>query len=343
MDLSFLTNVRSGLQNKRQGLSDLLTRTPPAKKQISLGPVSEQVVQESIASIDLALQQAESGSLGICEVCHHTVEEERLMADYTCCICLDHYTPEQLRQLESDLELSTVVQRALLPQEQARIPGVETASFSRPAQIIGGDYYDYLHLQDGSHGLVIADVAGHGISASLLMSSVQTALRALAPTSSSPAEIIRHVNRLFHRNIQFTTFVTVFLACYNPATHSLTYCNAGHNPPLLLRNGSSGAKQSAWLRPTSAAIGLIEEFPAVEETIALHPDDLLLLYTDGVTEATNPANEYYGQERLMTTASRFRSLPAAELVQNLRQDLFDFISGQPLADDTTVVALKVIE
>src|SRR5574342_227883 len=109
--------------------------------------------------------------------------------DYTAHVCLDHYSDEERQRLESELELSQVVQRALLPQRAPRISGVEIAGFSRPAEIIGGDYFDFFKFRDGSHGLVIADISGHGVSAAMLMSSLQTAIQTMAPDLDSPAEV----------------------------------------------------------------------------------------------------------------------------------------------------------
>ena len=141
--------------------------------------------------IDHAIAQADDRTLGLCVVCHDYVEPELLEMDYTTCVCLDHLSAHAKRQLEDELELSQAVQRALLPQEIPAIPGLEVAAFSRPAQIVGGDYFDFVHFADGTHGLAIADVAGHGVAAGLLMASIQTALHTLVPLCDSPAEVMQ--------------------------------------------------------------------------------------------------------------------------------------------------------
>src|SRR5574342_797847 len=204
--------------------------------------------------------------------------------DYTAAVCLDHYSDEERRRLESELELSQVVQRALLPQRIPNIRGVELAAFHRPSEIIGGDYFDFFQFRDGAHGLVIADVSGHGVSAGMLMSSLQTALRTMAPDSDSPADILERINRFYIHNINYTTFVTVFLARFDPVTQTLTYVSAGHNPPAIV-NQHEG--EVIWLRPTAPAIGLSEEFHPRTESVTLKQGDVLFLYTDGVTEAFN--------------------------------------------------------
>lgn len=118
----------------------------------------------------------------------------------------------------------------LLPQEVPDIPGVEIAAFTRPAQIVGGDYFDFLDFQDQGQGIVIADVAGHGIAAGMHLASVQSLLRALVPGIASPAELAKKLNKLFIHNINYTTFVSFFISSLNPREKTLTYCNAGHNP-----------------------------------------------------------------------------------------------------------------
>ncbi|MBI1880475.1 MAG: serine/threonine-protein phosphatase, partial [Chloroflexi bacterium] len=193
------------------------------------------------------------------------------------------------------------------------------------------------HFGDGVHGLAIADVAGHGMSASLLMASLQPALRTLVLTTDSPAEVLQHLNRFFYHNVHLTTFVTLFLAQFDPTRRTLTYGNAGHNPPLVYRRRANGGDPVAWLQPTGPAIGLVEGFQITTQTATLGQGDILLLYTDGVTEAMNAAEEQFGQDRLASLVRREANSSAKELVQALRQELQVFTNGLPLADDTTIV------
>jgi sigma-B regulation protein RsbU (phosphoserine phosphatase) len=260
--------------------------------------------------------------------------------DYSCCICLDHFSEEEKRRLENELELSTVVQRGLLPQELPEIAGVQVAAFSRPAQIIGGDYFDFFRFQDGAHGLAIADVAGKGVSAGMIMASIQTALRALVPTQTSPAAVLEQVNRLFLHNVNFTTFITLFLAHYDPATRELTYSNAGHNPPLLSR-ADHGQRSATWLRPTGAAIGLVEGLPVYERSVSLEPNDVLVLYTDGVTELFSPQDEQFGEDRLAELFDRQSMNDPGTVVQTVRLAMDGFRSARPVADDVTLVVYAV--
>ena len=216
---------------------------------------------------------------------------------------------------------------------------MELAAFSRPSEIIGGDYFDFFQFRDGTHGLVIADVSGHGVSAGMLMSSLQTAIRTMAPDTDSPAEILERINRFYIHNINFTTFVTVFLARFDPITLTLTYVNAGHNPPAVRRRVNSSI---TWLKPTAPAVGIAEDFHARMETIGFSEGDSLLLYTDGVTEVLNFRNEQFGQERLAELVQQHADRPAPDLLQAVRQAVNAFGDNRPLMDDVTMVALKNI-
>ena len=256
MDTTIFQRVRGSLLEQRQNLTDWLANTPAWKRQIRLGPADEQAVQAHLQVLDTVIEKTDDQTLGLCLVCHDYIEPSRLEMDYTCCVCLDHLSPAEQDRLEFDLELSSKVQQALLPQQAPDIPGLEVAAFSRPAHIVGGDYFDFFRFRDEAHGLVIGDVAGKGMSASLLMASLQASLRTLAPDYDSPAEVVRRLNLLFCHNIQLTKFVTLFLARFDPQTRRLTYCNAGHNPPLLVRARSNGQEPLTWLLPTGAAIGL---------------------------------------------------------------------------------------
>jgi sigma-B regulation protein RsbU (phosphoserine phosphatase) len=341
MESTVFERIRGGLLEKRHNLAKWLRTAPARTQQLRWGPAAEPAFQAHLAVLDTAIAKTKDHSLGRCQVCHGYVDPELLEMDYTSCVCLDHFSEAERRLLEADLELAQKVQKALLPQQAPTIPGLELAVFSRPAQIVGGDYFDFLHFADGSHGLAIADVAGHGMSASLLMASLQTALHTLVPTANSPVEVLRHLNRFFVHNVHFTTFVTLFLACFDHTTQALTYGNAGHNPPLLYCRQANGSDPINWLQPTGAAIGLVEEFQITTETVTLAQGDILLLYTDGVTEAMNTEEDQFGRERLAALVRQGTGLPAKELVQVVRQEVQAFIGGEPLADDMTIVVGKI--
>jgi RNA polymerase-binding transcription factor DksA len=164
MEATVLQRIQHGLQEKRQNLSDWLKNAPPEKKQLVNGPCCDEDIQVQIDTIDQSLDKIHDHTLGVCEVCHGYVDAELLEVDYTACVCLDHYSDQERRQLETELMLSLAYQRALLPQAPPAIPGLALAAFSRPAQILGGDYFDFIQYQDGLYGLAIG-CGGHGVAA----------------------------------------------------------------------------------------------------------------------------------------------------------------------------------
>jgi sigma-B regulation protein RsbU (phosphoserine phosphatase) len=342
LEQSVLSQIRNNLLEKRRNLTDWLKFTPDTKKDTRLGPAGEDAVHAHLHILDNALIKVADQTLGVCKVCHGYVETDLLELDYTCCVCLDHLSEAEKRQLETELELSANIQKALLPQEIPVVPGMELAAFNRPAQILGGDYFDFFQLRNGSFGLIIADVVGHGVSASLIMASMQTVLRTLIPEMELLADLVQRVNHFFIHNVKFTTFVTLFIASYNPESGVLTYCNAGHNPVLLHRSNSSRADKSDWLEPNGAAIGLVEDFRITAVSIPLKQGDVLLLYTDGIPEAVNARGEAFGRQRLAELVEDIYQLPAKTMVQTVRRSLEEFTRGTTLADDITLIAGKII-
>lgn len=337
----FFDNIRGHLLTKRRSLADWLETASPEKRLMQLGPAGEREVRACLHNLDAAIAKATDDSLGICKVCHGYVNGSLLIMDYAANICLEHFSQAERRQLEWELEMSQVVQRALLPQAVPDIAGLELAAFSRPAQIVGGDYFDFFQYRDGALGVAIADVAGHGISASLLMASVQTALRTVAPLSDGPAEIVGHLNRFFCRNVHFTTFVTLFVSRFETGSRALTYVNAGHNPPLVARGKPNGETHS-WIRPTAAAIGLIDEARYQGHELALFPGDVLMLYTDGVTEAANAAGEEFGGARLMDFVLHALPEPPQSLVTGIYRQVVEFTGDHQLLDDATLIACRIV-
>ena len=329
--------IQEGLEEKEKVITEFLETAPETEKEICLCD-DENCVETHLEVIETCLEKIDDHTLGVCVVCQGQVDTQLLEMDYTAMVCLDHYSDEERRRLEDELELSQIVQRALLPQRVPDIRGVELAAFSRPSEIIGGDYFDFFQFRDGTQGLVIADVSGHGVSAGMLMSSLQTALRTMAPDSDSPAEILERINRFYIHNIHFTTFVTVFLARFDPATLTLTYVNAGHNPPAVRRRETS---EIHWLKPTAPAIGIAEHFHPRMEAIGFSGGDSLLLYTDGVTEVLDSGNHEFGQQRLAELIHQHADRPAPDLLQAVRQAVSAFGGNRPLMDDVTMVALKI--
>jgi sigma-B regulation protein RsbU (phosphoserine phosphatase) len=341
MTIPILERIRTGLLERRQNLANWLQDTPADLRDINLGPENEQSIQEHLHTIDHAIEEAESENLGRCRVCQDLIEPALLETDYTAEVCLEHLSSEEIHDLENELELAQVIQKTLLPSTAPNVYGLDIAAYSHPAQIVGGDYFDFIPFKDGAFGFMIADVAGHGVSASLHMASIQALMHALVPASNSPAEVAQQIHQLFVHNIHYTTFVTLFIAALDLETKQLTFCNAGHNPPLVFRQHPAGKPSSFWMMPTGAAVGLIEDAQYRESSFKLEADDILVFYTDGVTEAVNDAYEEFGRTRLLDLVDMKHDLPAKDLLQEIRLGLETYIQSRTLADDTTMVVCKV--
>ena len=338
MEADIYQRIQGGLAEKRQNLADFLDSASEEKKDLCCQ--DEHEIHDHLQVIETSLEKVEDEILGICTVCHEHVDPGLLEMDYTSHVCLDHYSGSERRQLEEELRLSQVVQRALLPQDFPAIPGVELAAFTRPAAIVSGDYFDFFNFRDGTHGLIIADIPGHGVSAGMLMSSLQTAIRTMAPETDSLSEVLARLNRFYIHNIHFTTFVTIFLARFDPLTLRLTYTNAGHNPPAVVHKRMA---EVSWLKPNTSAIGLVEDFHPRAESLTFEHGDILFMYTDGVTEAFNPALEQFGTQRLGELLRKNADLGANDIIQTVRRGLEAFGNGQEFEDDTTFVTLKLLE
>jgi len=334
---TMLQRLRDGIKQRRQDLADWLTRSSPQERETRSGPLGEAGIRAHLSVLDEALQRSERDTLGICDVCKERVDESRLEMDFTASVCIDHLTGEERSRLENDLELSVKVQRALLPHQVPSIRGLEIAAFSRPASIVGGDYFDFVRMANGSQAFVIADVMGKGMPASMLMASLQASLRIIAPESLEPNDVVCRLNQLFCHNIRLTKFVTFFIGRYDEESHILTYCNAGHNPPLVV--SKDGSRQQ--LLPTGAAIGLAEQFEFSRKQITLRPGDRLLLYTDGVVDSWDKERALFGQERLEEFLSNATHLSAKDIIAELRNRLQQFSGTETQSDDTTIVAISL--
>jgi len=328
--------LKENLLQRMQNISEFLKRASKSAVSTRMGPHERNEVDNQLHTFDQLIRKAEDETLGQCDICHQPVDTSRLEMDYNACVCLEHLSGEERAKLENDLELSQKVQQALLPHTFSDIKGWELAAFSQPARIVGGDYFDFLHFKDGAHAIVIADVMGKGMPASMLMSNLQASLRIIIPENSNPAEVLNKINHLFCHNIRLTKFVTIFLAQFDETTRTLTYGSAGHNPPLLLRSNGS----IEWLLPTGAAIGLIEQPSFYSNSLTLQRGDRLLLYTDGVVESFNQKEELFGDDRLARFFKESADLTPSQVIASLRENLQTFTQKNTPLDDTTIIVLS---
>jgi serine phosphatase RsbU (regulator of sigma subunit)/DNA-binding transcriptional regulator YhcF (GntR family) len=245
------------------------------------------------------------------------------------------------RSFRRDLEGAKDVQQAFFPPESLSIPCLSCATFYQPAYEIGGDYYDFLPLPEGRWGIAIGDVSGKGIGAALIMASLQASLRAQAlhPYLDLPA-LVEDVNRLVFGSSPTHFFASLFYAEYEPATRVLTYVNAGHNPPIILRTSTRSSKLFH-LKSAGIPIGIAPDSRFPSRTFQLEIDDVLVAYTDGITEAENPEGEFWGQKRLETVLRSSSHQTAEQIMQAILDKVSVFVNGQAQHDDMTLVVLQV--
>jgi serine phosphatase RsbU (regulator of sigma subunit) len=244
---------------------------------------------------------------------------------------------EQARELESEVAMAAGIQMGLLPAAPPEVPGTELAGLCLPAANVGGDYYDLIPAEDGRLILLIADVAGHSIGSALLMAMARSVLRREVAGGAPPGAVLDATNTaMFGDLVNAGLFITMFCACYDPATGRLAYANAGHNPPMLARATGDVLELDA----DGAAIGFLEQVDFEELTVDLAAGDCLLLYTDGVNEAQDPAGEQFGEERLSETVSALAPAGADAVVDGIVEALNDFTGGGHQGDDITLVALR---
>jgi phosphoserine phosphatase RsbU/P len=239
------------------------------------------------------------------------------------------------QRMEQELALGREIQSRLLPSAPVDVRGVELGALSLPCYEVGGDYFDFLELPNGDLGLAIGDVSGKGVSAALIMSSVQAALRVAAPIEDDLARLVARLNALIFRSASGRKYATFFFGRYTPSTGVLRYVNAGHNPPYVVTSnvlteiGSTG-------RP----IGLLPESSYTEGTVELPPGSTLFLYTDGLNEAADPEEEEFGNERLRELFLAQRDVPLTAIPSRVLDAVIAFERGAKATDDKTIVVMR---
>lgn len=241
------------------------------------------------------------------------------------------------QRLENELDIAADIQAGLLPLQLPPTPGLDVAADTRSSRQIGGDYYDVIRLDEQQTLLAIADVAGKGVPAALLMANVQAALNVLARLRLPLTQIVEHVNRLVYENTPPEVFVTLFLAVIDTATGTLEYVNAGHNPPILLRGDDV-----VLLQDGGVLTGVILDPPPYRLGVGgVRSGDVLVLYTDGVTETFNKVGLEYGIESLVECIRTNRESTPSSILQAIQFAIHAFSDGAHLTDDTSLVVVKV--
>jgi GAF domain-containing protein len=238
-------------------------------------------------------------------------------------------------RLETEVHLARQIQKTFIPQTLPSREGWGIAARWETARQVGGDFYDVVELPNGRLGVFIADVADKGMPAALFMALTRTLFRAAIRESDQPAEVLRRMNDLLVPDTGQGMFVTAIYAVLDPDSGQLTYGNAGHNPPVWMRNDGSIEK----LTRTTLALGVLEAAAVTQKTIQLQPGESVLLYTDGLTEAISPGGEFFGETHLLGILADTRPSGANELIEIIDSSLEAFVGTEGLSDDLTMVAL----
>jgi sigma-B regulation protein RsbU (phosphoserine phosphatase) len=305
----------------------------------SQGAPEAEKVRSLLGEIKGALTRIEDRTFGTCLVCKDEVEFHRLEVQPVREICLGCITPEEQAYLEEELTIAGRIHRALLPQQVEALPGFDFAVKSLAARSIGGDYYDFLRSDTGDMTkVVIADTMGRGIPAGLLMSNLQGALRVLAPEHKSPGQLVGKLNWWLCRNVPVNKFVSlVCLDLHSDAGSTrMTYASAGHCPVIRVRPDGT----LEYFAATGTVLGVHEDFTFSERTVEVKPGDLLVLYTDGITEATNANDEMFADTRLAQFCAEHRGASPATFLDRLVGEVASFAGRDSFEDDLTVIVLK---
>jgi len=246
-------------------------------------------------------------------------------------------------RIKKEMQVAKEIQQTLLPMEFPELEGYEIAAHYEAAKEVGGDYYDFVEVDKDTLGIAVADVSGKGVPGSLVMTMIRTALRTEARGMKDAAKVLARVNKFVSNDIKKGMFVTVFYLIIDSKKRSLNYASAGHNPMILYR---ASTNQTYYLNPKGFPIGV--QLPQQDyfdnyiesDTIKLTKDDILLLYTDGITEAMNANRDLYGEERLQKVLRGSGKLSASQFAEGLRNDIYSFTEGSPQYDDITLVAIK---
>lgn len=245
------------------------------------------------------------------------------------------------RRIDNELEVARQIQNRLLPRKIAAIPNAQIAAYSKAHGYVGGDYYDVLPIGEEACALAMADISGKGIGAALMMSSLQGSLRAQISYENRPEQIVEHINRIFRESSLDNLFATFFFGIYAYPQRTLCYVNAGHNPPLVLKQGG----EAIHLKSSAAPLGILEKNHGEEQTVQLGQGDVVLFYTDGLTEAMNTEIKQLGLPAIKDFLKKVIAEQPGATAQSLLDQLLAMVAAhvgrQPQHDDLTILLLKL--
>jgi sigma-B regulation protein RsbU (phosphoserine phosphatase) len=316
----------------RSELIDWRERLEATARDASQSVEWNNLLREVGAAIDRLGQRQ---SYGVCQVCHEEIGAAAMSADPLARNCLSCLTPEQLSELDDDLERAWLIQGELLPKQNLNFNGWEVSYHYEPAGRVSGDYCDLVSTDAGDLYFLIGDVSGKGVAASLLMSRLHAIFRSLIELGLGVTELVERANHLFADKTMRPYYAT--LVCGKAApSGEVEICNAGHPAPLLVYNG--GVKSIA---ATGLPVGMFCQERYTSTRVRVGEGDRLVLYTDGLSEARDSQGVEYGESRLQSLLSQSRQLPANALIQKVLNDLRQYSSGRPTSDDLTLMAIEL--
>ena len=306
-----------------RGMVRRLHRLVSATGQFAKGDYSQRVPTKKQDEIGLLERQFNTMAEQLVE----SITQQKTLVE-------QHARLEERARIEQEMHTAQLIQLSLLPKEQPTLPGWQIASYYQAAREVGGDLYDFLPFEDGRLGLVIGDVTDKGMPAALVMASTRSMLRAAAQATDSPGEVLARVNDLLYADIPEKMFVTCFYAILDPVSGRLRYANAGHDLPYQQGMGSASE-----LRATGMPLGLMPGMCYEEQEVVIAQNENIMLYTDGLVEAHNPAREMFGFPRLQTLLAEHSD--GASLIDFLLDELKDFTGeGWEQEDDLTLLILQ---
>jgi len=249
------------------------------------------------------------------------------------------YDEEQsLKKIEEELNFATDIQTNLLPKINPIINGYDIAGKSIPAKEVGGDYYDFISIDEDKNAICLGDISGKGMPAAMLMANLQATLRGQALFTSSAGECLTRSNKLLYRSTDMQRHATLFYGILNSSKNIFHFSNAGHNPPFLI----NPKKDVTQLTKGGTVLGFMEDYQFEEESVELQTGDTIIIYSDGITEAMNGKDEEYGEEKLLTILKKNTSLKADEIIGKVFESVKFHVKDVPQSDDITIVVIKKI-
>lgn len=285
--------------------------------------------------IDLALERIDHNTYGLCEVCHDTIEHDRLVSNPLVRVCLDHLNANEQRALEQDIDLAGRMQQFLLPKNNFLLNNWQIYYHYQAAGPVSGDYCDVVELKDEQKNMlaIVGDVSGKGIAASMLMMHLHAMFHSMIEFNLPVSKLVERANHLLCESTLSSHYSTLICSRLSPEG-SIELCNAGHCPPFLLQNG-----QVQKIEATGLPIGLLCESQYTVRNFRLQPGESIFLYSDGLSEAHKNGDEY-SIDRIGDVLNQFQNLSASQLVGIILEDFTSFLDGDTRNDDLTIMVIK---